>query len=205
MIVIIDYGIGNLRSILNKLGRIGVDATISSNVDDIANATKLILPGVGAFPSAIDNLRQMHLIRVLEKKVLEDKVPILGICLGMQLMTKWSEEGNVEGLGWLDAETKSLRECSPSILVPHIGWNTALKKKDSPLMTNIPSESEFYFVHSFYVSCHDPSDIITVTNYGCEFASTIQRSNIFATQFHPEKSHSNGIKLLKNFAEIELC
>jgi imidazole glycerol-phosphate synthase subunit HisH len=205
MNIIVDYGMGNLRSIANKLNRLGYSSLISSSQDDIAKATKLIIPGVGAFGTAMDNLKNMHLIPVIEARVIDENIPVLGICLGMQLMTRWSAEGNVNGFGWLDAVTLSLKERQSSAIVPHMGWNTISTRRDSSLTRDIPDNSEFYFVHSYYVTCNDPADVVAVTDHGGEFVSIVQKGNIFGTQFHPEKSHSYGITVLKNFMEYASC
>jgi glutamine amidotransferase len=203
MIVIIDYGMGNLRSILNKLQRIDAEAIISSKVEDIVKAEKLILPGVGSFAAGMENLDKYNLIPILTKKVIEEKVPILGICLGMQLLTKRSEEGNAEGLGWIDAETKQFEfeRNNIKLKIPHMGWNSIDIRRDSTLLKNVPANSTFYFVHSYHVCCNGTNSVVATTNYGYDFTSVIQKENIFGTQFHPEKSHKNGIKLLKNFVE----
>ena len=203
MIVIVDYGMGNLRSILNKLQRMDVKAIISSKVEDIEKAEKLILPGVGSFATGMDNLEKYDLIPILNKKVIKEKKPILGICLGMQLVTKRSEEGNADGLGWIDAETKKFDFGRKNIglKIPHMGWNSIDIRRDSLLLKDIFINSTFYFVHSYHVCCNGTNSIVATTNYGYDFTSVIQKENIFGTQFHPEKSHKNGIRLLKNFVE----
>ena len=203
MIVIVDYGMGNLGSILNKLERLDVKAIISSKIEDIEKAEKLIIPGVGYFATGMDNLRRYNLISVLNKKAIKEKTPILGICLGMQLFTKRSEEGNCDGLGWIDCETKRFNFESNNInlKIPHIGWNSVDVKRDSPLLNDIPADSTFYFVHSYHVCCNYTNIAVATTHYGYEFVSMIQKENIFGSQFHPEKSHKAGIKLLKNFVE----
>ena len=203
MIVIIDYGMGNLRSILNKLQRMDAEVVISSKVEDIEKTEKLILPGVGSFAAGMDNLEKYNLIPILTKKVIEDKIPILGICLGMQLLTKRSEEGNADGLGWIDAETKQFEfeRNNIKLKIPHMGWNSIDIRRDSTLLKNVPANSTFYFVHSYHVCCNGTNSVVATTNYGYDFTSVIQKENIFGTQFHPEKSHKNGIKLLKNFVE----
>src|SRR5215471_1128266 len=154
MIVIIDYGAGNLGSIHNMLKKIGADAVLSSNADHVARANKLILPGVGAFEEGMKNLRLLGLDSALSRKVQENKTPFLGICLGMQLMTKWSEEGNVEGLGWIDARTVRFAGTEGNLLkVPHMGWNTAKATNCCPLVQGMPEEPRFYFAHSYHVIC----------------------------------------------------
>jgi glutamine amidotransferase len=201
MIVIVDYGMGNLRSILNKLQRMDAEVVISSKVEDIEKAEELILPGVGSFAAGMDNLEKYDLMPILTKKVIEDKVPILGICLGMQLLTKRSEEGNAEGLGWIDAETKQFvfERNNIKLKIPHMGWNSIDIRRDSALLKGIPTNSTFYFVHSYHVCCNGTNSVVATTNYGYYFVSVIEKENIFGTQFHPEKSHKNGVRLLKNF------
>jgi imidazole glycerol-phosphate synthase subunit HisH len=201
-IIIIDYGMGNIRSILNKISNSGLEGIVSDDVALIKKANKLILPGVGHFQNGMKNLKSRNLIDILNKKVLVDKTPILGICLGMQLMTKSSEEGNVEGLCWFNATTKKFQHNDIRYKVPHMGWNTLQKHKESILLKNIPENKSFYFVHSYHVVCHESADILTTTNYGYEFVSSIQKENLFGTQFHPEKSHEWGNLLLNNFLKI---
>ena len=201
MIVIINYGMGNSGSILNMLKKIGADAIISSNIEDIKNANKLILPGVGSFENGIENLVNLGLIPVLNSKINEDKVPILGICLGMQLFTRGSEEGNLGGLGWIDGQTVRFRfdEANKCLKIPNMDWNNVHICKEGLLFKDIYEESRFYFVHSYHVVCNDEKDILTKTFYGYEFVSSLQNRNIMGVQFHPEKSHTDGLNILKNF------
>ena len=202
MIVVIDYGMGNLHSVAKALKRIHVDTKISSDAADISSAHKLILPGVGHYKREMENLRDLGIIDVLNKSVIDNKIPILGICLGMQLFTKHSEEGDVEGLGWLDAKTvKFSFENQTKFRIPHIGWNTIHMENKSPLFDNIKDSESFYFVHSYYVTCEIQVEITSHTEYGCRFTSSIAKENIFATQFHPEKSHDQGLAVLKNFID----
>ena len=203
MIVIIDYGMGNVGSILNMIRSIGADAIISSNVSEIRKAKKIILPGVGAFDHAIQNLNNLNLVKILNEMVIDKKTPILGICLGMQLLTKRSEEGKLKGLGWIDAETIRFKSDKKSSLkIPHMGWNEVEIKQESPLFRDMYAEPKFYFVHSYYIKCNNVNNVLTTTPYGIDFASSIMKGNIFGVQFHPEKSHKFGMKLLKNFAEL---
>lgn len=205
MTIIIDYGMGNVGSIHNMIRKAGYSSKISNSYDDIMNATKLILPGVGSFDSGMNQLNKYDLIDVLNKKVVQEKTPILGICLGMQLMTNSSEEGTMSGLGWVDAATKKfILPEHPNLKVPHMGWNHTLSTKNSSLTDNMDSNPRYYFVHSYYVHCHDQQDILTSTQYGIPFTSSFQRNNIFGVQFHPEKSHKYGLKLLSNFMELSL-
>jgi glutamine amidotransferase len=206
MIVIVDYGMGNLRSIQHKLQKIDIKAVVSSQVDDLEQATLLILPGVGHFGAGMNNLRQSNLLAVLNQKVLEQKVPIMGICLGMQLLTEWSEEGNSEGLGWLRAKTKKFRfpEDKAAPRIPHVGWNTIIPTGDSELLAGVGSDQRFYFTHSYYVECEEEA-VLATTNYGYDFVSVVHKENIFGTQFHPEKSHRRGIELIRNFVRTMKC
>lgn len=202
MIVIIDYGMGNVGSIENMLKKNGVKATVSSEITDIENADKLILPGVGAFDNAVKNLNQLNLIPVLSEKVLDEKIPVLGICLGFQLLAKKSEEGTLEGLKWLDAEVVKFNfdESDTGLKIPHMGWNTVDIQKKSPLFHEMYEEPRFYFVHSYHFVCNN-EDVLTTTFYGYKFVSSCEKDNIIGVQFHPEKSHRFGMKLLKNFVK----
>jgi glutamine amidotransferase len=202
MIVIVDYGMGNLRSVLRRVEKMGYRAILSSSPEDIEKAEKLILPGVGAIRMGMDNLTTLDLITVLNRKVLDEKTPILGICLGMQLMTRWSEEGNTDGLGWMDAETikfnfEGLND--DRLRIPHMGWNTIHKTMGNHLLANVPDNARFYFVHSYHVTCKNPDLVLATTEYGYEFPSVIYKDHIFGTQFHPEKSHAAGVSLLEAF------
>lgn len=207
MIVIIDYGLGNLGSIVNMLKKIGAPVTLSSDASVIEKADKLILPGVGAFDHGMRNLTALRLVPVLHRKVIEEKTPILGLCLGMQLFTRSSEEGRLPGLGWLDAATVRFRfdQTQAKLRVPHMGWNFIKICQAHPIFEGLYEEARFYFVHSFHVLCHDEQDVLAKTEYGYAFPSVIGRENIVGTQFHPEKSHKFGMKLLKNFVEYFPC
>lgn len=203
MITIIDYGMGNLGSIQNMFKRIGVESEIASDKQRIAAAKKILLPGVGAFDAAMERIAEAELTELLNKKALEEKVPTLGICLGMQLLTKNSEEGKLPGLGWIDARTIKFNFVSGSSLkVPHMGWNRVYAVNDSPLIADLPEEPRFYFVHSYYVKANDLADVLTTTFYGQDFHSVVQHENIYGAQFHPEKSHKFGMRLLENFARL---
>jgi glutamine amidotransferase len=203
MIVIVDYGLGNLGSIGNMLKRIGKEAVISSSVSEVRKATRIILPGVGAFDNGVKNLTDRGLLPVLQEKAMEERIPILGICLGMQLLSQGSEEGNSGGLGWIDARTVRFRfdGSDRKLKVPHMGWNTVSLARQSCLYTDMDPDARFYFVHSYHVECRNEEDILTRTNYGIDFASSVARGNIFGVQFHPEKSHKFGMRLLQNFTE----
>ena len=203
MITIVNFGMGNLGSIYNMLTRLGFDAIITSDIDEIKNAEKLILPGVGAFDQAMTNLHNQELVPVLNDLVLEKRIPILGICLGMQLLAQRSEEGKLNGLGWIDAEVIRFR-FSPeqNLRIPHIGWNTITIQQDVCLFKKVYEESRFYFVHSYYVKCKSDDTVLATTSYGFDFTSAVVHDNIYGVQFHPEKSHKFGMLLLKNFAEF---
>ncbi|HEY5469199.1 MAG TPA: imidazole glycerol phosphate synthase subunit HisH [Bacteroidales bacterium] len=202
MITIIDYKTGNLGSIQNILKKIGEQSIITSDKKDIAAASKIILPGVGAFDTGMKNLVELDLVDILNKKVLEEKTPVLGICLGMQLLSKGSEEGSFKGLGWIDAETIRFRFIDTlEYKIPHMGWNFTVQRKESKLFSGMFPEPRFYFVHSYYFKANDEGDILTSTSYESEFTSAIEKGNILGVQFHPEKSHKFGMKLLKNFVD----
>lgn len=202
MITIIDYGMGNLGSIQNMLKRIGAAAMISSNINDIQKAEKILLPGVGAFDAAIQRIDELGLREVLIKKANGEKVPFLGICLGMQLLTKSSEEGLLQGLGLIDADTLKFKSDDRTLKIPHMGWNFVHPKNDSPLTEGFTEEFRFYFVHSYFVKCHYLNNVVMQTEYGGRFDSVIQKDNVYGAQFHPEKSHKYGMKLLENFSRI---
>lgn len=207
MIVIVNYGLGNVASIKNMLKKIGVKSTISSDHVEIAKASKLILPGVGAFDYGMRYLNNLNLKPILDKKVLEEKVPILGICLGMQLLSEGSEEGELAGLGWIKGKCKKFSFQSIAdgnkFKVPHMGWNEVKIGGESNLYHGFDkNDAAFYFVHSYHLACDDPSTVLTTTSYGYEFTSSVQKENIMGVQFHPEKSHKYGMKLLRNFVEM---
>jgi glutamine amidotransferase len=203
MIVVIDYGMGNTGSLQNMVRKAGGTAEISSDISTIARATKLILPGVGSFDNGMKKLKDSGIADVLNTRVCGDKIPVLCICLGIQLITRSSEEGTLPGFGWIQAETVRFKfPPELNVRIPHMGWNTVVQKKSSPLLQGMQKESRFYFVHSYHVNCANQEDVLTTTTYGMEFVSSIQRENIFATQFHPEKSHKFGLNLIKNFVEL---
>ena len=202
-ILILDYGMGNIFSVKKKIKSFGLNPIISNSAEEILNSDKIILPGVGHFSKAMKNLKKLNVIKALNEKVLEKKTPVLGICLGMQLMALSSEEGESNGLGWFDATVKKFSvKDKLNFKVPQMGWNTISVNKKSDLMNNIPDQSEFYFIHSFYMKCNSEEDILNKTIYESEYVSAIQKDNIFGVQYHPEKSHEIGEKMFKNFIKI---
>lgn len=202
MVTIVDYGVGNLASIANMARKAGTTCVISGDPAVLATAEKLILPGVGAFDRAMAMLDERGLIPVLTERAVARQVPTLGLCLGMQLFARGSEEGSRPGLGWIAADNRRFTFTAPSeakLKVPHMGWNYIEPAAPAALLERLPPEPRFYFVHSYHLHCDDPSDVMCWTTYGYRFASGVHRGNIWGTQFHPEKSHSFGLALLKNF------
>ena len=204
MNIIVDYGMGNHGSIINMLKKIGYRAEASSDPKVISAAERLILPGVGAFDNGMENLKSRGLINVLNECALVKKIPVLGICLGMQLITNSSEEGELPGLGWINAKTIRFKfQDDVKLKVPHMGWSIINIKNNSVLFKNMENqENKFYFVHSYHVVCENNKDIAAESNYGIDFTAAIQHENIYATQFHPEKSHKFGMQVLRNFMEL---
>jgi len=181
------------------LKKIGAEGIISSKKEEIESAEKIILPGVGAFDNAVKNIRKLDLWEVLDKKV-KKGTPTLGICLGMQLLSKKSEEGVLEGFGWMNAETMRFRFNENGLKIPHMGWNTIKIERSDGLLKNLKNP-RFYFAHSYHLVCKNKKDILATTNYGYDFVSVVKKNNIMGVQFHPEKSHKFGMQILKNFAE----
>lgn len=203
MISVLDYGAGNANSVIRMIERAGGQANRISTSDELLSARKLIIPGVGAFDYGMTKLDSQGLIPTLNKIALESHIPILGICLGMQLMCRSSEEGNLSGLGWIDADVKRFQGASLNGLrVPHMGWNTIDTIRHNPLIPLEESEKRYYFVHSYWVDCHNHADAIALTYYGKKFVAAFQRKNLFGVQFHPEKSHRFGTALLQRFVEL---
>ena len=209
MIAIVDYNMGNVGAIRNMLRKVGAESVVTSDVDKISRASKLILPGVGAFDNGMTHMQQMRLPELLNEMVLERGIPVLGICLGMQLMTRGSDEGELPGLGWIQADTvrfKFDRQTAnmKNAKIPHMGWNVARPRHCDTLFKGLEDtgETAFYFVHSYHVLCDDEADVLATAVHGYEFPCAIEKGNILATQFHPEKSHRHGMGLLKNFVEM---
>tara|TARA_R110002095_G_scaffold205931_2_gene189619 strand:- start:827 stop:1432 length:606 start_codon:yes stop_codon:yes gene_type:complete len=201
MITIVDYGMGNLRSVQKAFEKVGVEATICSKPETISQATKLVLPGVGAFRDAIQALKTQSLVEPILEHVNSGK-PFLGICLGLQMLFDVSyEDGEYEGLGIIPGKVVRFEE-QPDLKIPHMGWNQIERTAAHPILAGIPEHEHFYFVHSYYVVPDHESDVAAWTDYGCRFASMVARDNIVASQFHPEKSQNAGLKLLQNFASF---
>jgi len=202
MTTIINYNLGNPKSIKNMLAYLGIESRISANHEDIASAERLILPGVGHFQHGMEQLELLGLVEVLKNEVLENKKPILGICLGMQLLTKHSAEGNRAGLGFVDAQTKKFELQDANLKVPHMGWNEVSWQKESALLASIAEKPRYYFVHSYFVECNQKDDVLGTTHYGQDFVAAFQHESIIGMQFHPEKSHRFGMELLQNFTKL---
>lgn len=203
MITIIDYGMGNLGSITNMLKKIGVKSCITSNLEEIEKSEKIILPGVGAFDSAIKRIDDLGMRDVINEVALVKQIPILGICLGMQLLLENSEEGNLKGLGLIEGNAYNFKKkVDDSLKIPHMGWNKVLIEKNCKLTNGFTDEFRFYFVHSYFVKVRHNEDSILKCNYGISFDAAICKQNIYGAQFHPEKSHKYGMQLLKNFASL---
>jgi len=207
MISIIDYGLGNILAFVNIYKKLNIPVEVVSSSSMLGSAEKIILPGVGSFDWAMTRLNDSGMRESLDKIVKSSNVPVLGICVGMQMMANNSEEGELEGLGWIDAGVKHFTKSGlgESVNVPHMGWNNATPIINSPLFIGLEKEARFYFLHSYYFSCGKESQILSRTSYNFPFASSVFYKNRFGVQFHPEKSHHWGVKLLKNFAEIEKC
>jgi imidazole glycerol-phosphate synthase subunit HisH len=204
MIAIINYGLGNIQAFTNIYKRLNIPCAIASTPDELLSAERLILPGVGAFDWAMTYLNQSGMRTTLDELVLKRKKPVLGICVGMQIMAGRSDEGKLPGLGWIDAEVKKFDETTfkQKTHLPHMGWNDVSPKRSDGLFQGFENEARYYFLHSYYFYPHNDCDVLAVTDYNGPFASAVQSDNVFGVQFHPEKSHQWGIQLLKNFALV---
>ena len=201
MIVVLDYGVGNLASVCNMLRKAGGDVLISSDSADVLAADKLLLPGVGHFDHGMKMLNASGLREALDQFALGLKRPVLGICLGAQILGQGSEEGDALGLGWIDMVCRRL-PAMPGIRIPHMGWNQITHKKSSPLLDGMDVDARFYFVHSYHMECAYNEDVLATASHGIKFTCAVQRSNIMGTQFHPEKSLRHGLALMKSFVEL---
>lgn len=201
-VTIVHYGVGNVRSLAAALEALRAEVRISAEPADVAWAERLILPGVGAFDAARERLSEPHLAGALGDAVLDRQTPALGICLGLQLLTRSSEEGHVAGLGWIDAETHRLvPDLAGRRRIPHLGWAEVVPRRDDPLLARLPGPPQFYFAHSYYVACRDPGDVVAVSLYGQEFAAVVRHGSWVGVQFHPERSQRVGRQVLANFLE----
>ena len=204
MIGILDYGAGNVQAIARIYNNLKIPNKLIQSISDFEGVEKLILPGVGSFDAVVSKLNESGLKERLSELVLVDKIPVFGICVGLQIMAKSSEEGALPGLGWINATVKKF-DLPGEYYVPHMGWNTFSLSGTNDIFNDTDDELGFYFVHSFYFDLEEEIDSTATTTYGIKFTSAIKKRNIVATQFHPEKSHSNGVTLLKNFAEQDIC
>ena len=204
MITLVNYGLGNIQAFANIYNRLNIPVFIANTHDELARADKIILPGVGAFDWAMTKLNESGMRGCLDDIVIVRRRPVLGVCVGMQMMARRSEEGLLEGLGWIDAEVRKFDEAgfTQKTYLPHMGWNDAQPKRTECLFRGLDTDARFYFLHSYYFVCNNPDDVIATTSYGIKYASAVAKNNIYGIQFHPEKSHSNGIQLLHNFAKL---
>jgi glutamine amidotransferase len=204
MIAIIDYGLGNVLAFANVYKRLNIPVIVAKTTDDLSAATKLILPGVGAFDHAMQRLVQSGLQRTIEELVLQRELPVLGVCVGMQMLARSSEEGRLPGLGWIDGFVRKFDVSSlpHKTHLPHMGWNDVQPKAVGGLFAGLEQRSRFYFLHSYYFECNNLQDVLALSDYGSKFTCAVNHRNIYGVQFHPEKSHSWGIQLLKNFASL---
>ncbi len=204
MITIINYGLGNIRAFVNVYERLNIKIRIAYKPEDLKGSSKLILPGVGAFDQAMIQLNQSGMRDELEKQVLLEKIPVIGICVGMQMLSRSSDEGKMPGLGWIDSNVKLFNASAieSKTRLPHMGWNTLSPVRENPLLTGFINESRFYFLHSYYFVCNNAEDTLATTEYGVKFSCAVNNGNIYGVQFHPEKSHANGIQLLYNYSKL---
>lgn len=204
MITIVDYGLGNIAAFANVYNRANINVSIARTADELRGASKLILPGVGHFDHAMELLQQSGMRDTLDDLVLGKKVPIIGVCVGMQILARSSEEGKLPGLGWIEAEVKAFRSqpATQDMALPHMGWNDVRPASPDRLFEGLETGARFYFLHSYYVDCGRQQDVLAICNYGTDFGCAVHSANIYGVQFHPEKSHRFGTRLLKNFAEL---
>ena len=202
MIGIIDYGLGNIKAFLNVYNRLSISAKVIKVKNDFEDVSKIILPGVGAFDHAMTKLNNSGFRDKLEMLVCSEMTPVLGICVGMQILSNSSDEGGLSGLGWIDGKVEkfNINDIPYKTKLPHMGWNNVSLKNDNPLMKGLSENSKFYFLHSFFFSCSDKSNALSSSFYGKEFTCVVNHENVYGVQFHPEKSHHNGVTLLKNFS-----
>ena len=204
MITIVDYGVGNIQAFVNIYKELGIPYSLAKTKDELNNASKIILPGVGHFDFAMKKLTDSGMIEMLHHKVLQEKIPVLGICVGMQIMAQSSEEGKLDGLNWITGKVKKIDTSAllQNTLLPHMGWNTIEIKQYSTLFHDFQSDPDFYFLHSYVMECQDKNNILATTEYGEEITVIVQKDNIYGIQFHPEKSHQIGVQFLNNFVNL---
>ena len=205
MITIIDYGLGNVLAFVNMYKRLNIPVSIAKSTEDLTDSDKLILPGVGSFDHAMQKLDRSGMRQAIEKLVLQRGLPILGICVGMQMLARSSDEGILPGLGWIDGIVRKFDSSDTpygNTYLPHMGWNDVKPLSGQTLFKDMMQDARFYFLHSYYFECQDQSAILAMTNYGSQFSSSVNHNNVYGVQFHPEKSHRFGCQLLKNFAEL---
>lgn len=204
MIHVVDYGLGNIQAFITMFKRLGVESVRATRAEELEGASKLILPGVGAFDHAMELLDRSGMRPALEELVVDGKVPVLGICVGMQILAGSSDEGASAGLGWVDGRVRSFagNPASAALPMPHMGWNDVVPAASSPLFKGLEEDARFYFLHSYYFECSEPKNVAARADYGFQFDCVVQNDNVFGVQFHPEKSHHWGAALLKNFAEL---
>ena len=201
MIGIINYGLGNVKAFKNIYDRLNISSSIIEEPSDLKKVNKFILPGVGSFDSAMQLFTKNNFHRYVEELIFEEKIPILGICIGMHIMTLSSEEGNLPGLGWIDAKVKKFKFNNKQYPLPHLGWNEIEVISNSPILKDI-IDSEFYFLHSYYCELNNKTLLLSTSHYGDFFCSSFYKENIYGIQFHPEKSHTSGLRILENFAKL---
>ena len=204
MIAIIDYGVGNIKAFANIYHNLHIPFKVAKSIDDLNDVTKIILPGVGSFDHAMQSLQESGMREKLDELVLEQKLPAIGICVGMQMLAKSSDEGSLAGLGWIDGVVKKFDRSTldANTPLPHMGWNSIDMIKEDPLFKSLEKDPRFYFLHSYYFKCHNGDNILATSHYGDEFTCVVNNGNVYGIQCHPEKSHHNGISLLKNFGEL---
>jgi imidazole glycerol-phosphate synthase subunit HisH len=204
MLTIIDYGLGNILAFANVYKRLNIPVKVAKNSSDLVGATKLILPGVGAFDVAMQLFQQSGMRETVDRLVLEEETTVLGICVGMQILARSSEEGKLPGLGWIDGQVNKFdaSKLSQRTRLPHMGWNDVVPAKADRLLVGLEADARFYFLHSYYFECDNSETILAETEYGAKFSSIVKHKNIYGVQCHPEKSHHFGVQLLKNFAEL---
>ena len=204
MITIVDYGLGNIQAFLNVYKQLNVEARTAQTAGELAGATRVILPGVGAFDHAMERLEQSGMRATLDELVLRRQVPVLGVCVGMQMLARGSDEGKLPGLGWIDAHVSAFQCWEPAkqLPVPHMGWNDVRPNTATGLFEDLGADVRFYFLHSFFFQCADPKDVLAVAQYGADFSAAVHHRNVYGVQFNPEKSHHFGTRLLRNFAAL---